>query len=258
MIVLRSMLFNLFYVFWTFSLGFLYLPLLAGPRALLMPFVRFWLRGFIVGARVICGIRWRVEGRENLPQGACIVASKHQSAWETLFFHLLLDDPAYILKKELLRIPLVGWYMHKAGSIAIDRKAGMGALRQVLTRAEPVLAAGRQIIIFPEGTRVPPLADTPYHPGVSALYGRFSKAEATPHAPVVPVAVNSGVMWGRNSFLKRPGTVVLRILPPIEGDLDKKTFLKRLKSTIDETSRELCLAAGAVPADTTDRPAESS
>lgn len=253
MVVLRSLLFNIFYIFWTLLLGTLYLPLLAGPRRLLMPFIRFWLRGFLWAARLICGIRWRVEGRENLPQGACIIAAKHQSAWETFFFHLLLDDPAYVLKKELLSLPLVGWQMRKAGSIAIDRKAGMGALKQVLKQAEPVIAANRQIIIFPEGTRVPPLTDAPYHPGISALYSRFSGSSATPQAPVVPVALNSGVMWGRNAFLKHPGTVVLRILPPMDGDLDKKTFLKRLKSTIDETSNELCRQAGAQPA-----PAESS
>lgn len=258
MIVLRSVLFNIFYLGWTLLLAVLYLPLLAGPRRLLMPFVRFWLRGFIGGARVIAGIRWRVEGRENLPKGACIIASKHQSAWETLFLHLLLDDPAYVLKKELLRLPLVGWYMAKAGSIAIDRKAGMGALKQVMRRAEPVLAEGRQIIIFPEGTRVAPLVEAPWHPGVSALYSRFSSTGSVPHAPVVPVALNSGVFWGRNSFLKRPGTVVLRILPPMPPDLDKKTFLAELRARIDGTSDELARAAGASPPAAPDGPATAS
>ncbi len=247
MIFLRSSAFNVFYVSWTLLLAVLYLPLLAGPRPLLMPFVRFWLAGFINGARVLCGIRWRVEGRENLPKGACIVAAKHQSAWETLFFHLMLDDPAYILKRELLRIPLVGWYMAKAGSIAIDRKAGMGALKQILRRAEPVLTAGRQIIIFPEGTRVAPFVEAPWQPGVSALYSRFSGSDSTPQAPIVPVALNTGVFWGRKSYMKRPGTVVVRILPPMPPDLDKKTFMAELHARIDGTSDDLARAAGARP-----------
>lgn len=247
MIVLRSLVFNLYYIVWTLVIGALLTPLLIGPRKLLMPFIRFWLRGFIGGARILVGINWRVEGRENLPKGACIIACKHQSAWETLFLHLLLDDPAYVLKKELLRLPLVGWQMKKAGSIAIDRKAGMGALRQVLRKAEPVLREGRQIIIFPEGTRVPPLAEAAWQPGVGALYTRFSSPDSEIKAPVVPIALNSGVFWGRNAFIKRPGTVILRIMPPMPEGLDKKAFLKELRTRIDGTSRELCIQAGAVP-----------
>ena len=139
--------------------------------------------------------------------------------------------------------------MAKAGSIAIDRKAGMGALKQILRRAEPVVADGRQIIIFPEGTRVPPFAETAWHPGVSALYGRFSASSSTPQAPVVPVALNSGVFWGRNSFIKRPGTIVVRILPPMPADMDKKTFMAELHARIDGTSNELAADAGAHPPD---------
>lgn len=236
MIVLRSVVFNIYYIAWTLLLGILYLPMLALPARWLEPPIRAWLSGFLWGARVIVGIRWRVEGRENLPAGPCIVASKHQSAWETFFFHLLLDCPVYILKKELFSIPLVGWYMRKTGMVGIDRKAGGAALKYMLRGAEERIGQGRPIVIFPEGTRVAPGdASKPYQPGVAALYSRLGA-----RAPVVPVALNTGVFWGRNSFIKRPGEVVVRILPPIPPGLDKKAFLSTLHDQIEETTAELC------------------
>lgn len=242
--VLRSSVFNVFYVAWTLLLGVLYLPLLALPARWLDPPVRFWLRGFLWGARLLVGIRWRVEGRENLPAGACIIAAKHQSAWETFFFHLLLDRPVYILKKELFSIPLVGWYMRKVGTVAIDRKAGAAALKYMLREAEDRVAHGRQIVIFPEGTRVAPgAASKPYKSGVAALYGRLGE-----RAPVVPVALNTGLFWGRNSFIKRPGEVVVRILPPLPAGLDKKVFLATLHDRIEGATGDLCgVAAPQVP-----------
>ncbi|MFA7431641.1 MAG: lysophospholipid acyltransferase family protein [Rhodospirillaceae bacterium] len=235
MVVVRSVLFNTFYVTWTLLLGTLLIPfLLLPPRFLDRP-VRFWLRGFLVGAWVIAGIRWRVEGRENLPKGPCIIASKHQSAWETFFFHLLVDHPVYILKKELFSVPFAGWYMKKTGMIGIDRKAGGMALKVMLRGADERIAQGRQIILFPEGTRVAPHTSHPYQPGVAALYAR-----AGDRAPVVPVALNTGLFWGRNKFLKHPGEVVVRIMPPIPPGLDKKVFLDILRERIDTATAELC------------------
>lgn len=231
----RSLLFNVFYVAWTAALGVLYLPLLALPRRFLLPGVRLWVRGILGAARLLTGIRWRVEGRENLPSGPCIVAAKHQSAWETFFFHILLAEPVYILKKELLHIPLVGWYMRKAGMIGIDRKAGAGALKLMMRHAQAALDDGRQIVIFPEGTRVAPQASRPYQPGVAALYSRFGH-----RVPVVPVALNTGLFWGRRSFVKRPGEVVVRILPPVAPGLDKKAFLETLRTRIEDASTALC------------------
>lgn len=236
---LRSVLFNIVYVAWTLLLGVLYLPLLALPPRYLDGPMRFWLRGFLWAGRVILGIRWRVEGRENIPRGACIIAAKHQSAWETFFFHLLLDRPVYILKKELFSIPLVGWYMRKTGMIGIDRKAGATALKLMMRGADERFAEGRPIIIFPEGTRVAVNDSKPYQPGVAALYARVGD-----RAPVVPVALNTGLVWGRNSFIKRPGEVVVRVLPPIPAGLDKKTFLDTLRTQIETNTRELC---GAQP-----------
>ncbi|MGC2857382.1 lysophospholipid acyltransferase family protein [Novispirillum sp. DQ9] len=236
MIILRSIVFNIFYVLWTLLLGLAYLPMLLLPARWIDAPIRVWLRGFLLGAWVLLGIRWRVEGRENLPAGACIVASKHQSAWETFFFHLLLDRPVYILKKELFSIPLVGWYMRKVGTVAIDRKAGAAALKYMLREADDRVAKGRQIVIFPEGTRVAPGAPSkPYKPGVAALYARLGD-----RAPVVPVALNTGLFWGRNSFLKRPGMVVVRILPPIPAGLDKQVFMTTLHDRIEAATADLC------------------
>lgn len=233
--VIRSTLFNIYYVLWTLVLGTLLLPLLAAPHKVVLAGIKLWLRGFIGGAHLIAGIKWRIEGLENLPEGACIVASKHQSAWETFFFHFLVADPVYILKKELLHIPLVGWYMRKTGMLAVDRKAGGAALKYVLRGAEEKLANGRQIIIFPEGTRVAPLAEHPYQPGVAALYARFGS-----RYPVIPVALNTGMFWGRKSFTKRPGTVVVRILPAMPPGLDKKAFAEELRRRIESATAELC------------------
>lgn len=233
---LRSVIYNIFYVSWSVFMALLYMPLLPILSARqFLGLVRFWLRGMIWGGKVICGMRWKVEGLENLPQGACILASKHQSAWETLFFHLLVEDPVYALKKELLSIPLIGWYMRKTRMIAVDRTAGAAALRTVLRKAEPAFAENRQMIIFPEGTRVAPGDHKPWQPGVAALYARFGD-----QVPLIPVALNSGLCWGRNSFIKRPGLITVRLLPPVPKGLGKKEVVEYLQNAIETTSDALC------------------
>jgi len=233
MTILRSLLFNICYVIWTFLLGLLYLPLLAGPRRPIQIGCKVWLAGLRGMAAAIAGVHCRVEGRENLPTGPAIIAAKHQSAYDTFLFHGLLDDPVYILKRELFRIPLVGWYMKAAGMIGIDRSAGAQALRAMVKGCEDALAEGRQIVIFPEGTRVAPGQSRPYHPGVAAIYARF------PDVPVVPVALNSGLLWGRKAFRKDPGTVTLRILPPMDSGLDRRHFLDALRTRIEEAGATL-------------------
>jgi 1-acyl-sn-glycerol-3-phosphate acyltransferase len=233
---IRSIIFNIFFFTWLFGVAALYAPLL--PFLPVRPFIRlirFWLGGMIWGARLICGIRWRVEGLEHLPKGACIIASKHQSAWETLFFHLIVDDPIYVLKKELLAVPLIGWYMRKTRMIGVDRKAGASALRTVLREAGPAMEEQRQMIIFPEGTRVSPGDSVDWQPGVAALYARFGD-----QVPLLPVALNSGLCWGRNSFVKKPGLITLRILPPVPTGMNKKELVVYLKDAIENTSESLC------------------
>lgn len=157
-----------------------------------------------------CGLRYRVEGREHLPPGPAIVMSKHQSAWETLALQELFTPQTWVLKRELLRIPLLGWGLATLEPIAIDRGAGRSALQQVVEQGRERLAAGRWVVVFPEGTRVAPGARRRYKSGGGVL------AEATGVA-VVPVAHNAGVFWPRNSIAKRPGTIDLVIGPTIDS-----------------------------------------
>jgi 1-acyl-sn-glycerol-3-phosphate acyltransferase len=232
MIWLRSVLFSVLALSWTVALSLLYLPLLLAPRRVMQRAAALWCRGLLDLIGVCCGLRWRAIGRENLPEGAVVIASKHQSAWDTLIFHVLVDDPVFVLKRELLRVPFVGWYMRKAGSIAVDRAAGFRAIKGMLPEVDRALAEGAQVIVFPEGTRAGPGQHRPYHPGIAAIYARAE-------APVVPVALNSGLFWRRRRFLKFPGLITVRILPPMPRGLQRTEFMDELERRIEATTERL-------------------
>ncbi len=238
MTAVRSALFAALAMLWTLVLGIAYLPLLVLPRRRMQRLAAFWCRGLIGLARVCCGLRWRLEGAAYLPQGPAIIAAKHQSAWETLAFHVLLNDPVYVLKRELLALPLVGWYLRRTGMIAIDRSAGASALRRMLPAARAALDRGSQLIVFPEGTRTPPGSRRRYQPGIAALYERAGEV------PVIPVAVNSGLYWGRQKFLKYPGLITLEVLPPVPQGLTRTAFLAELEQRIETATDRLCGDAG--------------
>jgi 1-acyl-sn-glycerol-3-phosphate acyltransferase len=240
MIWLRSALFSVLALSWTVVLSLLYLPLLLGPRRAIQRAAALWCHGLIALVRVCCGLRWRVIGRENLPEGAAIIAAKHQSAWDTLIFHVLVDDPVFVLKRELLEVPLLGWYMQKAGSIAVDRAAGFRAMKGMLLGVERALADGAQVVVFPEGTRTGPGQRRPYHPGIAAIYARAE-------APVVPVALNSGMFWSRRGFLKFPGLITLQILPPMSRGMHRTEFMDELESRIEATTERLCAEVAEAP-----------
>ncbi|NKD45072.1 1-acyl-sn-glycerol-3-phosphate acyltransferase [Haematospirillum jordaniae] len=235
LVVLRSLVFNIFYVIWTIAIGIVLMPLLLVPGRRSMLAARWWAYGLVFGARFLCGIRWREEGREHLPQGPCIIMSKHQSTWETLYFPMVLGKPVYVLKKELLSVPIVGWHMRKSGMIAIDRKAGATAMKVMLRGVEEALGRESQIILFPEGTRTQTTEYMPFQPGAAALYSRFGKS-----VPVVPVALNTGMFWARSSFMRYPGEIVVRYLPPVPHGLDRETFNRTIEDAINNTSRTLC------------------
>jgi 1-acyl-sn-glycerol-3-phosphate acyltransferase len=230
--MLRSVAFNIAYGIWTAGMHILCLPLLIGPRRWVQAAGALWIDGTLGLLKVVVGIDYRVTGAENLPHEPAIYAAKHQSAWETLFLSRYLDFPAFILKKELLAIPLFGWYIAKAGMIAVDRKAGASALRGMARQAAATLESGRSILIFPEGTRVAPGQTRPYQPGVAALYTQLK-------VPVVPVALNSGLFWGRRAFVKKPGTIRVEILPPIPPGLDRKAVMKELEDRIEPAAKAL-------------------
>ena len=247
MIALRSLAFNVYF----FALTAAYLlglwVLLPFPRPVFRDVVRTWQRLVFWGLRVLCGLTWEVRGGERIPAGRAVFACKHQSAWETMAFYALVADPAYVLKKELTRIPFWGWYVRKNRQIVVDRKAGMRALKDIAARARDVLADGRQVVIFPQGTRVPPPGgqkdkppgtSKPYQPGVYAIY-------ADTDAPVFPVALNSGLFWGRRSFCKHPGTVTVEILDPMPPGMERKPFTAELERCIEAASDRLAAEARA-------------
>lgn len=236
MIALRSILFNLAFYLWTALLGIVAMPMVLAPRAAVMRFGRWWSNTVLELARAIAGIDYELRGAEHLGHGPAIIAMKHQSAWDTLAVPVLIHDPAIVLKRELLWIPLYGWYARRAGMIAVDRGAGAAALKSMLRRAEAVAAQGRPIVIFPEGTRTAVGVSRPYHPGVAALYGRL-------RLPVVPVAVNSGLFWPRRRFLKRPGRIVVEALPPLPPGLERRAFLAELQARIEAATARLVAEA---------------
>lgn len=239
---LRSLLFNLFFFTWTTLCALFGSPvLLLGLRAN-NAYGRWWSGTVLWGLRLLCGVRGRVEGLEHLPPGASLVAMKHQSTWETLFAPQVLDAPAFVVKRELTRIPFFGWYLLRCRMISVDRKAGAAALRQMVEAARARVAEARPIVIYPEGTRRLPGDPPQYHPGVAALYQALA-------LPVVPVALNSGLYWRRHSFLKRPGTIVMRFLEPIPPGLDRRAFLAELQQRIEDASTRLVLESGQTPAE---------
>jgi 1-acyl-sn-glycerol-3-phosphate acyltransferase len=228
----RSVLFNAFLAVYA-PLSVLLMTLtLPFPRGVLMTLVRAWPRASAPLFRLLVGISHEFRGTENIPKEPCIIAAKHQSAWDTMGFYLAVDDAAYVLKKELLQLPFYGWCARKAGMIGVDRTGGAKALRAMVDDARAFLDAGRPVFIFPEGTRTRPGARVPYHPGVAALYTRLN-------VPVVPVALNSGLYWGRRSFVKRPGRIVVEFLPPIPPGLDRKDFMRELERRIEGASERL-------------------
>jgi 1-acyl-sn-glycerol-3-phosphate acyltransferase len=203
------------------------------PRMTRYRLISGWSRLVIRLARWILGIEWRVEGRENLPSRPAVILSKHQSAWETMAFQLIFPPQVLVLKRELLWIPFFGWGLALMSPIAINRSRGMRALRTIARRGRERLAQGFWVVVFPEGTRVPPGAQREYHPGGAWLASASG-------APVVPVAHNAGLLWPRNAFLKRAGTVTVRIGPPIEAaDRDPKTINDLAKTWIEEQQKAL-------------------
>ncbi|HYI86827.1 MAG TPA: lysophospholipid acyltransferase family protein [Burkholderiales bacterium] len=203
------------------------------PRMTRYRLISGWSRLVIRLARWILGIEWRVEGRENLPSRPAVILSKHQSAWETMAFQLIFPPQVLVLKRELLWIPFFGWGLALMSPIAINRSRGMRALRTIARRGRERLAQGFWIVVFPEGTRVPPGAQREYHPGGAWLASASG-------ALVVPVAHNAGLLWPRNAFLKRSGTVTVRIGPPIEAaDRDPKTINDLAKTWIEEQQKAL-------------------
>ncbi len=233
MVVVRSILFNVaFYVVTAVMLiatapGFIF-----GSQEAGMSVVRNWAKVCIFLHDKIAGGPMEVRGVENIPNGAAMIAPKHQSSFETFALIPLLKNPTIVMKQVIRWFPIFGQYTIKTGMIHVDREGKTAALRALSERAREEAAKGREIIIFPEGTRRPPDAPPDYQTGIALLY-------RTLNIPVVPVALNSGLYWPRRSFFHYPGTVVVEFLPAIPPGLDSRTFLARLQESIETASRRL-------------------
>jgi 1-acyl-sn-glycerol-3-phosphate acyltransferase len=228
----RSLLFNALFYLNMIVRMIVALPTIALPHAFILGVLRAYARSSLWLLRVICGttVQWR--GHEKLPSGGYIVACKHQSLWETFALFMILPDPTYVLKLELMRLPLFGWLATKAGMIPIDRGARTAALARMTAAARRESARARQIVIFPEGTRRPPGAEPRYLPGVAYLYAETG-------LPCVPVALNSGLFWPRRTLRRYPGTVLVEVLDPIAPGLEKRAFLARLQNVLEEATARL-------------------
>ena len=227
-----SGIFNFIFIGWTALLLFTLWVLLPLSRRMFRRGISLWPKLLFPVLEHLVGLTFELRGQENVPNGPVIYAVKHQSTWETMFF--LWQDPetAYIMKRELNKIPFWKWYMAKSQHVVIDRSGAASTMRQMVSDSEHILAEGRSIVIFPEGTRSEPGKTNKYHPGIAALYRRIG-------ATVIPVALNTGLFWGRRQFLKHPGKMIIQFLPAMPIDLDRKQFMSQLESAIEDTTRDL-------------------
>ena len=235
-IAVRSIAFNVLFYLNTALWLIIALPTFFMPYRAILAVAKAWSRSNLVLLRAIGGIDYEVRGREKIPQGPLIVAAKHQSAWETFALLPLFDNPLFIVKRELQWIPIFGWLMIKGRMVPVDRGAGSQALAAMTERARVELGLGRQLIIFPEGTRRPAGAEPRYKFGVAQLC-------AAEGVPCIPIALNSGLFWPRRSLWLRPGTVIVEILDPIAPGLDKDVFFKRLQDEIELATARLIAEA---------------
>jgi 1-acyl-sn-glycerol-3-phosphate acyltransferase len=229
---LRSLAFNVGWYVGSTILAIVGSPILLMPRRYVVAWSLFWIDFCLGWLRLTCRLTHRISGLENVPAGPVIFACKHQSSWETLAFSKLFPNSAIVLKRELLFIPIVGWAMARVGNIAVERGDGAAALRGLVRQAKAAIADGRSILIFPEGTRVAIGAERSYQVGTAALYRQLG-------VPVVPVALNSGLFWGRRQFIKWPGVIDVEVLPPIPPGLGREAFMMTLRERIEGATRRL-------------------
>ena len=229
---IRSILFNIIFMGWTTILLATLWIILPFPRLIFRRAIAFWPKLIFPLMRVILRLDFEQRGLDNLSSGPVIFAVKHQSTWDTMFFLWLDKNNSYIMKEELNKIPFWKSYMTKAGHIVVDRKGGLATMRQMIKDTKNVLQEGRSVVIFPEGTRTQPGKSEVYHPGVAALYGQTK-------VPIIPVALNSGIYWGRREFRKSAGKIIIEFLKPMEKGLKKTEFVSELKSIVEAATRKL-------------------
>jgi len=232
MILIRSLLYAVWFYITIAIIGLVGMPVAIFSRDFAMHVVRFFSHTQAFGLWLLCGISTEVRGREHLPKGgAGLIAMKHQSTYDTLAPFMFVENPAYILKKELVKAPVFGIYASRIG-IPIDRAGGAKTMRLMLAAAKVSVASGQQIIIFPEGTRQLPDTPADIKPGIVLLYNELK-------VPCVPVALNTGLCWQGSGFLRKPGRIVFEILPPIPPGLKREAFTQALKDALDPATERL-------------------
>jgi 1-acyl-sn-glycerol-3-phosphate acyltransferase len=239
MTLLRSLLFWIWFNGSIAVVGILGAPYVLMSKTGGSAVMEIWARVAAFGARWICGIKTEVRGLENLPDGPIMIASKHQSAFDTIAPTLFTRRPVYVLKQELLETPIFGWYCQRAGLIAIDRGGQMAALRKLITEARERFAEGRPLIIFPEGTRQDINEPADYKSGVAGIYTMLG-------VPCVPMALNTGLVWPAKGFMRYQGTAIFQFLPLIPAGLKRGEFMDLLESRI-ETATNALLAEAQAP-----------
>lgn len=225
-VFLRSLIFNLAFMLITMVLGTFGILTFPAPLGWHRAIQRLWSKLCLGAAKSIVGIDLQIEGRENIPSGSVIFACKHQSAWETVMFAHVFCPCVFVLKKELLYVPIFGWFGALTHQIVLNREGGAAAVRHLIAEGKRVRSEGRSVILFPEGSRMAPGTQPPLLPGVVAM-ARYLDM------PVVPVALNSGRLWGKRAFLKYPGVVSVKIMPAIAKDISKQALLDALHTAIN-------------------------
>ena len=232
MLIARSLAFNVFlYVFTAICSVIAMLAAIFWPSKL-AAVARRWSQGWLFAYRVICGVSLRVRGAEHMPTGPCIIAMKHQSTWDTFALFAIFERPIFVLKSELMWVPVFGWVLKWLGCIAVKRGTGKLAVESMIRGARIAIARGNQIVVFPEGTRSRVGVASEYKSGVSHLYGALDVA-------CVPVGLNSGLFWPRRSILRRPGVITVEILPPLPPGLPRREMFERVVNDIETTSQRL-------------------
>jgi 1-acyl-sn-glycerol-3-phosphate acyltransferase len=229
---LRSLLFAVWLYGLTVLIALVCLPFLLAPRGWSMMVIRVWSRYVLFGLRHICGLKVEVRGFERRPTGQALIAAKHQGMLDTVAPFDFLPDPAFVLKQELIALPFYGWFARRAGMIPVDREAHAKALKRLVTDSRRRLAEGRQIVIFPEGTRKLPDETGDYKPGVAALYRELD-------IPCTPMATNSGLFWPAHGLDWKPGVAVFELLEPIPAGLKRAEFMRRLEERIETATARL-------------------
>jgi 1-acyl-sn-glycerol-3-phosphate acyltransferase len=238
---LRSIIFDTAVVILTLvvSMTVPFLWLFNASSATVRSVSQVWAGGIVLLMKYVVGLDYREYGRENVPDGPCIIACNHQSLWETAALCVIFPDASIVAKKELRKLPLVGWFLERYPMILVDRSAGRQALRQMNDEARRAIAEGRKVLIFPQGTRQAVDEPMRFQPaGIAALYTNLG-------VPVLPTAHNSGLFWGKKTLMIHSGVITLSYLPPIPPGLDRKVFQAEVERVIAEEAGRLTRAAGA-------------